>query len=54
MTGLVRTVLGDIAAKDLGVTYAHEHLIIDSPLVADRWPHIHLPSADEAVAEMEL
>ena len=25
----VRTVLGDIAPGDLGVTYAHEHLIID-------------------------
>ena len=36
----------------LGVTYLHEHLIIDSPLVADRYPHIHLPSEDEAVAEV--
>ena len=54
MTGLVRTVLGDVEADDLGVTYAHEHLIIDSPLVIERWPHIHLPSADEAVAELAL
>jgi phosphotriesterase-related protein len=49
---IVRTVLGDIAPDDLGVTYLHEHLIIDSPLVADRLPHIHLPSVDEAVAEV--
>jgi phosphotriesterase-related protein len=27
--GFVRTVLGDIPAADLGVTYAHEHLVID-------------------------
>lgn len=26
---IVRTVLGDIDAADLGVTYAHEHLVID-------------------------
>lgn len=50
--GLVRTVLGDVPAEALGRTYLHEHLIIDSPLVADRMPHIHLPSVDEAVAEV--
>ena len=54
MTRVVRTVLGDVAADELGVTYAHEHLIIDSPLVAERWPHIHLPSTDDAVAELDL
>jgi 5-phospho-D-xylono-1,4-lactonase len=48
----VRTVLGDVAPDRLGVTYLHEHLIIDSPLVADRFPHIHLPSVDDAVAEV--
>ncbi len=26
---IVRTVLGDIAPEDLGVTYSHEHLVID-------------------------
>ncbi len=53
MTGFVRTVLGDIDPADLGRVYAHEHLIIDTPLVEDRWPHIHLPSVDDAVAEAE-
>lgn len=48
----VRTVLGDVPAGELGVTYAHEHLILDSPLVAERFPHIHLPSVEEAVAEV--
>lgn len=47
----IRTVLGDVAPEALGVTYLHEHLIIDSPLVADRWPHIHLASLDEATDE---
>ena len=49
----VRTVLGDISPDALGVTYVHEHLIIDSPLVADRMPHIHLPSVEEAAAEVD-
>lgn len=49
---IVRTVLGDISPQQLGVTCAHEHLIIDSPLVAARWPDIHLPSVTEAVAEL--
>lgn len=51
---LVRTVLGDIPPDDLGVTFMHEHLIIDSPTVAETMQHIHLPSVDEAVAELTL
>lgn len=54
MTGLVRTVLGDVDPAVLGVTYCHEHLIIDSPIVANQFPQIHLPSVDEAVAEITL
>lgn len=50
---IVRTVLGDIEPGALGATYMHEHLIIDSPLVEDRMPEIHLPSVDEACAEVE-
>ncbi len=49
---MIRTVLGDVEGVD-GWVYAHEHLIIDSPLIADRWPHILLDSADAAVAELE-
>jgi phosphotriesterase-related protein len=51
--GSVRTVLGDIDASDLGVTFMHEHLIIDSPTVATQWPHIHLPNAEDATRELE-
>lgn len=51
---IVRTVLGDIDPSDLGVTYAHEHLIIDSPTVAKEWPHIHLPSTQDAIEEVSL
>jgi predicted metal-dependent phosphotriesterase family hydrolase len=52
MRPFVRTVLGDVAPSDLGVVLSHEHLIIDSPIVAELWPHIHLPSVAEAVAEL--
>lgn len=48
----VRTVLGDVAPVELGATYLHEHLIIDHPLVVDRFPHISLPSVEEAVGEV--
>jgi phosphotriesterase-related protein len=51
---IVRTVLGDIDPATLGPTYMHEHLILDSPLIAKEMAHIHLPSVDEAVAEAEL
>jgi len=50
---IVRTVLGDIESGRLGLTYVHEHLILDSPIVAETFPHIYLPSVEEAVAEAE-
>ena len=52
MTGSVRTVLGDAPADQLGVTYAHEHVILDSPLVEDRFPDIWLNDAVGAVEEL--
>ncbi len=51
---IVRTVLGDVDPATLGATYMHEHLILDSPLIAEQMAHIHLPSVDDAVAEVEL
>lgn len=54
MTDLVRTVLGDVAPASLGTTLCHEHLIIDSPVVAQDMPQIHLPSVADAVAEVAL
>lgn len=52
MTSFIRTLGGDLPVELAGPTYVHEHLIIDSPLVAETMPHIHLPSADEAEAEV--
>jgi 5-phospho-D-xylono-1,4-lactonase len=52
VSGVIRTVGGDLPAHLAGPVYAHEHLIIDSPLVAETMPHIHLSSVDEALAEV--
>jgi 5-phospho-D-xylono-1,4-lactonase len=52
VTAVVRTVLGDIAPGELGVTYAHEHVILDSPLAEDRFADIRLHDVDAAVAEL--
>jgi predicted metal-dependent phosphotriesterase family hydrolase len=48
----VRTVQGDRVPVQQGIVYMHEHLIIDSPLIADRFPHIHLWDVDAAVDEV--
>lgn len=47
----IRTVLGDVGGVD-GVAYMHEHLIIDSPLIAARFPQIHLHDVEAAVEEV--
>lgn len=52
MAGFIRTVLGDISPDQLGVTYMHEHLIIDSPIVAKDFAHIHLPNETDAINEV--
>jgi predicted metal-dependent phosphotriesterase family hydrolase len=52
VSGFIRVLGGEMPADEAGVVYAHEHLIIDSPLVAHRWPHIHLPSVDEGAEEV--
>lgn len=48
----IRTVLGDIRPDDLGVCYAHEHLIIDRSYTTQLFPDIHLPSVENAVTEL--
>ena len=49
---LIRTLGGDIPSVTAGPAFVHEHLIIDSPLVAREMAHIHLPSVDEAATEV--
>ncbi|MEA5117841.1 MAG: hypothetical protein VB036_09490 [Propionicimonas sp.] len=49
---VIRTVLGDIEADQAGLVYAHEHLILDSVLIAKAFPHILLDSVEVAAAEV--
>jgi len=49
---MIRTVLGDIPAAELGVCYAHEHLILDPSLPNREDPTMLLDSVDNGVAEL--
>lgn len=48
----VRTVLGDVNVAALGITYAHEHLVLDSPMIAAVFPHILLDEPEIAIREV--
>jgi phosphotriesterase-related protein len=52
MTAMIRTVLGDIPADSAGLSYAHEHLILDSVLIERAFAHILLNSVDAATEEV--
>lgn len=48
----IRTVLGDIPAAQLGVCYAHEHIIIDASYTTQATPDFLLDSAEAGIAEL--
>jgi predicted metal-dependent phosphotriesterase family hydrolase len=48
----VRTVLGDIEPAELGVTYAHEHLIIDGGRPVQMVPDLDLGDVDKMAVEV--
>lgn len=50
---MIRTVLGDIEPADLGVCYAHEHLIIDASVATINYPDFKLESVENAIAELK-
>ncbi len=50
---IVRTVLGDIDASELGITYAHEHLVIAGSRTVEMFPDFRLDDVEKAVAELE-
>jgi phosphotriesterase-related protein len=49
---VVRTVLGDVPSSQLGVCYAHEHLVIDGGVAKIINPEISLQRVDDAVDEL--
>jgi phosphotriesterase-related protein len=48
----VRTVLGDIPSSELGVTYAHEHLVIDGGRPVEQSPDFLLNDLDRLTDEL--
>ncbi len=50
---MIRTVLGDISPDDLGVCYAHEHIIIDDSVATLRAPQFRLDSVEKGIAELQ-
>jgi phosphotriesterase-related protein len=48
----VRTVLGDVDPRDLGIVYAHEHVIIAGGKPVEMSPDFLLDDVDRAVAEL--
>jgi len=50
---MIRTVLGEIHPMDLGVCYAHEHIIIDDSVATLRAPQFRLESVENAVRELK-
>lgn len=50
--GFVRTVLGDIDPSELGVTYAHEHLVIDGGRPVEMSPDFLLADVDRLAEEL--
>lgn len=50
---MIRTVLGDIDVADLGVCYAHEHIIIDPSVATLRCGGIELPSVENGIEELK-
>lgn len=49
----IRTVLGDIPASELGVCYAHEHIILDRSYPTTLFPDLALDSVDHAVGDLK-
>jgi predicted metal-dependent phosphotriesterase family hydrolase len=49
---LARTVLGDIGADEMGVTYAHEHIIIEGGYAVEKNPDFLLNDVDKVAAEL--
>ena len=50
--GKVRTVLGDVPSGELGMCFAHEHLVIDGGVPKLVNPEISLQRVEDAVAEL--
>ena len=53
MSGFARTILGDIAPERLGLTYAHEHIIIEESFPTVHNPEFLLNDVDKVSQELK-
>ncbi|WP_236969355.1 phosphotriesterase family protein [Membranihabitans marinus] len=53
MDTFVRTVLGDIKVEDMGVTYSHEHIVIDDSYPTQSQPNFLLNDIQRIVTELK-
>ena len=51
---MVRTVLGDVPPKELGLFQAHEHLVVRSAFLKRAWPELTIDDFDLSLQELEL
>ncbi|MBC7887274.1 MAG: aryldialkylphosphatase [Ferruginibacter sp.] len=49
----IRTILGDIPAEEMGVTYSHEHIVIEECYVTLDHPEFLLNDSDKIVTELK-
>jgi 5-phospho-D-xylono-1,4-lactonase len=47
-----RTILGDVPTSQMGLTYAHEHVVIDHCYATHAYPEFLLNDADRIIAEL--
>jgi predicted metal-dependent phosphotriesterase family hydrolase len=52
-TSFVRTVLGDVPSADLGLCYAHEHIVLEESFPTHEDPTFLLNDVDKIVTELE-
>ncbi|HEV7380171.1 MAG TPA: aryldialkylphosphatase [Dyadobacter sp.] len=51
--GFIRTILGDIPATDIGITFSHEHFMIEEGYVTDLFPEFLLNDAEKISEELK-
>ncbi len=48
----IRTILGDVPTKEMGITYAHEHIVIDDCFATTEHPEFLLNDHDKIIEEL--
>ena len=48
-----RTISGDIPAEEMGITYSHEHIVIDDCYVTNEHPEFLLNDKDKIITELQ-